>query len=515
DQFEQHIRPDVHLNIYIYYGPDRSKDPAFLSKQDVVLTTYNILASDYGSRGLLHRLKWLRVVLDEGHTIRNPNAQQTKAALNLEAQRRWILTGTPIQNSLKDLWSLLSFLKLKPFTDREWWHRTIQRPVMLGEQGGLRRLQSLIKNITLRRTKTSKIKGKPVLELPERKVFIQHVTLTEEERKIYRSVKNEGKAAISRYFNEGTVLAHYADVLGVLLRLRQLCCHPHLCTNTSSSSCQIGDSTPEELREKLVNKMKLVLSSGSDEECAICLDSLNLPVITHCAHVFCKPCICEVIQSEQPNAKCPLCRNELRVEHLVEYPLEESESSIEKGDREWISSSKINALMHALIDLRKQNPAVKCLIVSQFTTFLSLIETPLKESGFVFTRLNGSMTQKKRVQAIQSFQDSHTGSPTIMLLSLKAGGVGLNLTAASRVFLMDPAWNPAAEDQCFDRCHRLGQKQDVVITKFIVKNSVEENMLKIQNKKRELAAGAFASKKLTASEVKQTKINEIKTLIDL
>ncbi|XP_065267489.1 helicase-like transcription factor [Emys orbicularis] len=518
DQFEQHIRPDVHLNIYVYYGPDRSKDPSFLSKQDIVLTTYNILASDYGSRGdsLLHRLKWLRVVLDEGHTIRNPNAQQTKAALNLEAQRRWILTGTPIQNSLKDLWSLLSFLKLKPFTDREWWHRTIQRPVMLGEQGGLRRLQSLIKNITLRRTKTSKIKGKPVLELPERKVFIQHVTLTEEERKIYQSVKNEGKAAISRYFNEGTVLAHYADVLGVLLRLRQLCCHPHLCTNTSSSSCQIGDSTPEELREKLVNKMKLVLSSGSDEECAICLDSLNLPVITHCAHVFCKPCICEVIQSEQPNAKCPLCRNELRVEHLVECPPEESDSSIEKkGDREWISSSKINALMHALIDLRKQNPAVKCLIVSQFTTFLSLIETPLKESGFVFTRLNGSMAQKKRVQAIQSFQDRQTGSPTIMLLSLKAGGVGLNLTAASRVFLMDPAWNPAAEDQCFDRCHRLGQKQDVIITKFIVKDSVEENMLEIQNKKRELAAGAFAAKKLTVSEVKQTKINEIKTLIDL
>uniref|UniRef100_A0A8C0J612 Helicase like transcription factor n=1 Tax=Chelonoidis abingdonii TaxID=106734 RepID=A0A8C0J612_CHEAB len=516
DQFEQHIRPDVHLNIYVYYGPDRSKDPAFLSKQDIILTTYNILASDYGvSDSVLHRLKWLRVVLDEGHTIRNPNAQQTKAALNLEAQRRWILTGTPIQNSLKDLWSLLSFLKLKPFTDREWWHRTIQRPVMLGEQGALRRLQALIKNITLRRTKTSKIKGKPVLELPERKIFIQHVTLTEEERKIYQSVKNEGKAAISRYFNEGTVLAHYADVLGVVLRLRQLCCHPHLCTNTSSSSCQIGD-TPEELREKLVNKMKLILSSGSDEECAICLDSLNLPVITHCAHVFCKPCICEVIQSEQPNAKCPLCRNELRVEHLVECPPEESDSSIEKkGDREWISSSKINALMHALIDLRKQNPAVKCLIVSQFTTFLSLIETPLKESGFVFTRLNGSMAQKKRVQAIQSFQDSQTGSPTIMLLSLKAGGVGLNLTAASRVFLMDPAWNPAAEDQCFDRCHRLGQKQDVVITKFIVKNSVEENMLKIQKKKRELAAGAFAAKKLTVSEVKQTKINEIKSLIDL
>ncbi|NXN30303.1 HLTF factor, partial [Nycticryphes semicollaris] len=519
DQFEQHIHQDFHVNIYVYYGPDRSKDPSVLSEQDIVLTTYNILATDYGVRGdsPLHKVKWLRIVLDEGHTIRNPNAQQTKAALNLEGHRRWILTGTPIQNSVKDLWSLISFLKLKPFTDREWWHRTIQRPVTMGSPGGLGRLQSLIRSITLRRTKTSKVKGKPVLELPERKVLIQYVTLTEEERQIYRSVKKEGKAAISRFFSEGTVLAHYADVLGVLLRLRQLCCHPRLCINTSSSSFSADNKTPEELHETLVNKMKLVLSSGSDEECAVCLESLTHPVITRCAHVFCKPCIFEVIRSEQPNAKCPLCRNELRVEQLVECPLEEEidSSTGNKSDQEWISSSKVDALMHALIELRRNNPTAKCLVVSQFTSFLSLIENPLKESGFAFTRLDGSMAQKKRVEAIQCFQSSQAGSPTVMLLSLKAGGVGLNLTAASRVFLMDPAWNPAAEDQCFDRCHRLGQKHNVVITKFIVKDSVEENMLKIQNKKRELAAGAFATKRPSASEAKQTKINEIKALIDL
>uniref|UniRef100_A0A8C4JM00 Helicase like transcription factor n=1 Tax=Dromaius novaehollandiae TaxID=8790 RepID=A0A8C4JM00_DRONO len=518
DQFEQHTSQDFHLNIYIYYGSDRNKDPAILSEQDVVLTTYNVLATDYGIRddSPLHKIKWLRIVLDEAHTIRNPNAQQTKAVLSLEAHRRWVLTGTPIQNSVKDLWSLISFLKLKPFTDREWWHRTIQRPVTMGTPGGLRRLQSLIKSITLRRTKISKVKGKPILELPERKVLIQHVTLAEEERQIYQSVKKEGKVAINRFFNEGTVLAHYADILGVLLRLRQLCCHPHLCTNTSSSF-SVGSNTPEELRQMLVNKMKLVLSSGSDEECAVCLESLTLPVITHCAHVFCKPCIYEVIRSEQPNASCPLCRSELRVEHLVECSLEEelNSSNGKKGGQEWISSSKINALMHALIELRKENPTIKCLVVSQFTTFLSLIENALKKSGFVFTRLDGSMAQKKRVEAIQCFQSSQAGSPTVMLLSLKAGGVGLNLTAASRVFLMDPAWNPAAEDQCFDRCHRLGQKYNVIITKFIVKDSVEENMLKIQNKKRELAAGAFATKKPSASEIKQTKINEIKALIDL
>uniref|UniRef100_A0A8C4V0U1 Helicase like transcription factor n=1 Tax=Falco tinnunculus TaxID=100819 RepID=A0A8C4V0U1_FALTI len=518
DQFEQHIHQDFHVNIYVHYGSDRSKDPSVLSEQDIVLTTYNTLATDYGIRGdsPLHKVKWLRIVLDEGHTIRNPNAQQTKAALNLEAHRRWVLTGTPIQNSVKDLWSLISFLKLKPFTDREWWHRTIQRPVTMGAPGGLGRLQSLIRSITLRRTKTTKVKGKPILELPERRVLIQYVTLTEEERQIYQSVKKEGKAAISGFFSEGTVLTHYADILGVLLRLRQLCCHPRLCINTSSSF-SADNKIPEELHETLVRKMKLVLSSGSDEECAVCLESLTLPVITQCAHVFCKPCIFEVIRREQPNAKCPFCRNELRVEHLVECPLEEEidSSNRKKLDQEWISSSKINALMHALIELRRDNPTAKCLVVSQFTTFLSLMENPLKESGFAFTRLDGSMAQKKRVEAIRCFQSSQAGSPTVMLLSLKAGGVGLNLTAASRVFLMDPAWNPAAEDQCFDRCHRLGQKHNVVITKFIVKNSVEENMLKIQNKKRELAAGAFATKKPSATEVKQTKINEIKALIDL
>ncbi|XP_072263993.1 helicase-like transcription factor isoform X2 [Pyxicephalus adspersus] len=512
DQFEQHVKADAKLNIYIYYGAERNKNPDFLSKQDVVLTTYNVLTHDYGNESPLHKIRWLRVVLDEGHIIRNPNAQQTKAVHSLDSERQWVLTGTPIQNSLKDLWSILSFLKLKPFTDREWWHRTIQRPVSMGDQGGLRRLQALIKNITLRRTKTTKVNGKPVLQLPERKVYIQHIKLSPEERQIYETMQNEGKNIIGRYFNEGTVLTHYADVLAVLVRLRQLCCHPHL-VPTSLSGSLSGSSTPDELREKLVNKIKLVLISGSDEECSICLDSLNMPVITRCAHVFCKECICQVIYRKQPNAKCPMCRGEVRLEHLLECPEEESDMS--DHEQKWISSSKINALMHALTEQRNKDPRVKSIIVSQFTTFLSLIETALRESGFTFTRLDGSMNQKKRTEAIQSFQRSHNDSPTIMLLSLKAGGVGLNLTAASRVYLMDPAWNPAAEEQCFDRCHRLGQTKEVIITKFVVKNSVEENMLKIHNKKRELAAGAFEGNKQTSSEIKQARINEIRTLVDL
>ncbi|XP_028614158.1 helicase-like transcription factor isoform X2 [Grammomys surdaster] len=520
DQFGQHINSEVELNIYVYYGPDRIRDSAWLSTQDIILTTYNILIHEYelslqtkDDDNPLYGIKWLRVMLDDGHAIRSPNAHQTRAVLALEAEKRWILTGTPIHNSLRDMWALMAFLKLQPFINREWWNRIIQRPVTRGDEEGLRYLQSLIKSTTLRRTMTSKIKGKPVLEFPGKKVFIQHVTLSEEERKVYQTVKNEGKATIERYFSDGTVFAHYADVVGLLLRLRQICCHTHLLTEGLSSSDPSRSDTPEELRKMLIEKMKLILRSGSDEECAICLDSLKLPVITHCAHVFCRPCICQVIQCEQPHARCPLCRTKIHGDNLLECPPEELAcDSDKKSNMEWSSSSKINALIHALIELRTENPNIKCLVVSQFASFLTLIERALEASGFLFVRLDGSTIQNKIAES-NRFKATEPGSPNIMLLSLKAGELGLHLSTASRVFLMDPAWNPAAEDQYFERGHQLGQTQEIIITKFIVKDSVEENMLKIQNAKREL--GAFGMKKINSSELKQAKINEIKTLIDL
>ncbi|KAJ8357138.1 hypothetical protein SKAU_G00199320 [Synaphobranchus kaupii] len=516
DQFEQHVRADVELSVYLYYGAERNREVKFLTQQNVVLTTYNVLSADYGGKKCspLHEVKWLRVVLDEGHIVRNPNALQSKAVLNLTAERRWILSGTPIQNSLKDLWMLISFLKMKPFDVKEWWTRVIERPVTLGDGKGLSDLQTLIKGITLRRTKTSKVAGRAVVQLPERTVFVQKVTMSEQERRDYETVKKEGRDVIGRYVTEGTVLTNYADVLVILVRLRQFCCHPHLLGSLLSVGGSTADmSTPSELRERLINKITLVLSSGSDEECAVCLESLRQPVITYCAHVYCKPCICEVIRSEQANAKCPLCRAQIRTEELVEYPGEDAESASTESKDAWKSSSKVDALMSNLLRLRQEDPNIKSLVVSQFTKFLSVLEVPLREQGFSFTRLDGSMSQRCRAKAIKVFQDTAQGCPTIMLLSLKAGGVGLNLTAASRVFLMDPAWNPAAEDQCVDRCHRLGQKKDVVITKFIVKDSVEENMVKIQKRKQELVEKAFGGK--NAQDRKQSRIEEIRALMEL
>ncbi|KAL0983800.1 hypothetical protein UPYG_G00132950 [Umbra pygmaea] len=511
DQLEQHVRPDVRLNVHLYYGPERNRDANFLSSQHLVLTTYNVLAADYsGSASPLHAVRWLRVVLDEGHVIRNPNAQQSKAVLDLNSQRRWILSGTPIQNSLKDLWMLVAFLRLKPFDVREWWNRVIQRPVTVGDRTGLGNLQALVKSITLRRTKTSHIGGRPLVSLPQRSINIEEVELSQREREEYELARTEGRNTIGRYIVEGSVLRNYADVLCILVRLRQFCCHPDLLGKTNPHAGTIS-LTPAALKDRLMDKLRLVLGSGSDEECAVCLDSVRLPVITHCAHVYCRSCIAEVIRTEQEQARCPLCRGQIKASELVEFSQDEQEPESNMSEN-WRSSSKLEALMSNLLRLRDEDSSIKSLVVSQFTRFLSLLEVPLREEGFRFVRLDGTLSQKRRAQVIQEFQSESPDSPLIMLLSLKAGGVGLNLTAASRVFLMDPAWNPAAEDQCVDRCHRLGQKKDVIITKFIVKDSVEENMVKIQRQKQDLVEKAFGT---NTSKRKTSRIEEIQALMDL
>ncbi|XP_041668847.1 helicase-like transcription factor [Cheilinus undulatus] len=510
DQFEQHVRSNVKLNVYLYYGSERNRSKKFLSSQDVVITTYNILSSDFGNKSPLHGINWLRIVLDEGHIIRNPNAQMSKAVLDLKAQRRWILSGTPIQNSVKDLWMLLAFLRLKPFNVREWWNRVIQRPVTQGDRAGLQNLQTLVKCITLRRTKSSVVNGRPLVSLPEKTVCVEQVELSQSEREEYELARREGQNTIRRYVAEGTILRNYADVLVILMRLRQYCCHPDLLAKISSDLA--ASATPAELRERLIQKLRLVLASGSDEECSVCLDSVRLPVITHCAHVYCRPCIAQVISTEKETARCPLCRSEIKTNELVEFPQEELEEEKSVSSEKWRTSSKVQALMGNLLRLRCEDSSIKCLVVSQFTRFLTILETPLREHGFSFVRLDGSLSQKKRTQVIQEFQSSAADGPSIMLLSLKAGGVGLNLTAASHVFLMDPAWNPASEEQCIDRCHRLGQNRKVVITKFIVKDSVEERMVKIQRQKQDLVEKAFGS---SNTDRKTSRINDIKALMEL
>lgn len=138
--------------------------------------------------------------------------------------------------------------------------------------------------------------------------------------------------------------------------------------------------------------------------------------------------------------------------------------------------------MKHLRALRKENPRMKSVVFSQFTSFMTLIEPALDKANMQFLRLDGSMAQKARAAVLNEFRD--TKKFTVLLISLKAGGVGLNLTTAKRVFMMDPWWSFAVEAQAIDRVHRMGQEDEVRVYRFIVKDSVEERMLKVQERKK-------------------------------
>lgn len=140
-QLEEHTIPGG-LGVHLYHGSERIKDPKLLSKFDIVLTTYNILATEGASESsTLQKVKWLRIILDEAHLVKSPTAQQTKAAVALKSERRWAVTGTPIQNTARDLFSLMQFLRLEPLDDSSFWRRTVERPLMSGHPSGLARLQ--------------------------------------------------------------------------------------------------------------------------------------------------------------------------------------------------------------------------------------------------------------------------------------------------------------------------------------------------------------------------------------
>jgi len=144
---------------------------------------------------------------------------------------------------------------------------------------------------------------------------------------------------------------------------------------------------------------------------------------------------------------------------------------------------------------------------------LILLEEPLKAAGFKILRLDGSMNAKRRAQTIQEFGLLTPDGPTVLLASLKASGVGINLTAASRVYLLEPWWNPAVEEQAMDRVHRIGQKEDVKIVRMIAQNSIEERILELQEKKKKLAREAFSRK--GPKDRRDVGVDDLRTLMSL
>lgn len=357
------------LTTAIYHGAKRKLS----KKPDVLLTTYAILRIDAEK---LAKQKWDVVVLDEAQAIKNPSSQVAKAAYRINAKFRVALSGTPVENRLEELWSLLHYCNPGLLGARADFANRYGKPIARGEDGAAARLRKKIRPFVLRR-----IKRDVAPELPPRTDAVLHIELDESERGVYDAVRAATrKDIVERLSSGGSVLA----ALEALLRLRQAACHPAL------------------------------------------------------------------------------------------IPGQEADTS-----------AKVRALTNALETAAADGH--KALVFSQWTSMLDLIEPHLKRVNVDFIRLDGATTNRKAV--VNGFQSEE--GPPVLLASLKAGGTGLNLTAADHVFLVDPWWNPAAEDQAADRAHRIGQERPVMVYRMVTRDTVEERILALQETKRSLADAAL------------------------
>ncbi|CAO2814655.1 unnamed protein product [Amaranthus hypochondriacus] len=521
-EIETHAQPGS-LSVYVHYGPDRLKDAKLLAQNDVVLTTYGVLSSDFSNEnsegcGALYSIRWLRVVLDEAHTIKSTKSQVSVAAAALIADYRWCLTGTPIQNRLEDIYSLLRFLKVEPWGNWAWWNKLVQKPYEEGDERGLKLVHAILRPIMLRRTKHSVDRdGRPILVLPPANIQVVYCEMTEAEKDFYEALFKRSKVKFDRFVEQGRVLHNYASILELLLRLRQCCDHPFLVMSRGDTQdyadldklakrfLKGGNGVAEDEEKDLpsrayVQEVVEELKKGEQGECPICLEAFEDAVLTPCAHRLCRECLLASWRNAA-SGLCPVCRKLVSKQDLITAPTDSRfQIDVEKN---WVESTKVSALLSELESLRLSGS--KSIVFSQWTGFLDLLEIPLTRSNISFLRLDGTLNQQQRERVLKKF--SEDSNVMVLLMSLKAGGVGINLTAASNAFVLDPWWNPAVEEQAVMRIHRIGQTKAVTIKRFIIKGTVEERMEAVQARKQRMIAGA-----LTDQEVRSARLEELKML---
>ncbi|MDL2060176.1 DEAD/DEAH box helicase [Mesosutterella sp. AGMB02718] len=353
---------------------------------DVLLTTYGLLASE---SDLFAGRAWRTAVLDEAHMIRNRGTKTAQAAQRLDAAFRLILTGTPVQNNLSEIWSLFEFINPGLLGSFEAFTGRFITPIEVRHEPGARQtLRQIISPFVLRRTKASVLE-----ELPQKTEITLPVELSEAERALYEKIRSE--ALIRAEEKETSTI----DLLATLMKLRQAACSPKL----------IDPSLP--------------------------------------------------FESSKEEAFMGLVRNLIAAGH-------------------------------------------RALVFSQFTSHLALIRQALDKAGIPYLYMDGAVRASERAALAEEFQK---GGTPLFLISLKAGGTGLNLTAADYVIHLDPWWNPSVEDQASDRAYRIGQTMPVTIYRLIARGTVEERILELHRTKKQLSdallEGTDAPKSLSREDI--------------
>ncbi|ROT43216.1 nucleotide exicision repair protein [Sodiomyces alkalinus F11] len=503
---------DGTLKTFVFHGTN-SKTKSMTLKQlkefDVIIMSYNSLESMYRKqekgfqrkdglyreKSLIHQIHFHRVILDEAHCIKTRTTMTAKACFALNASYRWCLTGTPLQNRIGEFFSLLRFLNVKPFasyfckqcpcSSLEWsldhdsrctvcshagmqhvsvFNQELLNPIQrFGNLGpgaeAFRKLRLLTDRIMLRRLKKDHTNA---MELPVKEIRVHRQFFGEVENDLANSIMTNSKRKFETYVSQGVLLNNYANIFGLIMQMRQIADHPDLILKKNAQGGQ----------NVLV--------------CCICDEPAEDAVRSRCKHDFCRACVKGyVFSTEEPG--CPQCHIPLSID-LEQPEMDQDEVLVKKSSiinrinmAKWTSSSKIELLVREIHLLRSPRASHKSIIFSQFTSMLQLVEWRLRRAGVTTVMLDGTMSPAQRQASIDHFMKNT--NVECFLVSLKAGGVALNLTEASRVFIVDPWWNPAAEWQSADRCHRIGQTRPCIIARLCIEDSVESRMVLIQEKK--------------------------------
>ena len=359
---------------------------AGLGSGDLLALTYGLLVSECDA---LAGRDWASVCLDEAHTIKNRDTKSSAAAMRLKSACRIILTGTPIQNHLGELWNLMQFINPGLLGSYEHFSERFIAPIGAGKQEAQAQLKRLIAPFLLRRTKQEVAR-----ELPDKEDITLPVSLSEEELSVYEAIRRQAKSELE---SSSTV---NVNTLAMITKLREAAC--------SASLVEKGIDIPSSKLSLMVDKLQQIVEQGN-----------------------------------------------------------------------------------------------RVLVFSQFTSFLEMARKEMENAGITdYFYLNGSTPVCERQKMVASFQ---AGEKRVFLISLKAGGLGLNLTGANYVFHLDPWWNPAIEQQATDRAYRIGQKQKVSVYHLISEHTIEEKILRLHQSKRSIAdallQGSDTSHKLTAKEL--------------
>jgi superfamily II DNA or RNA helicase len=373
-------------------GGDRQGQLDSLGPYDLLICSYGLLQQEQVAE-MLANIRFQTVILDEAQAIKNTATRRSQGAMNLQGDFRIIMTGTPLENHLGELWNLFRFINPGLLGSQEQFNKRFAGPIERDRSSAARQqLKKLIQPFILRRTKTQVLQ-----ELPPRTEIPVYVELSPDEMAFYEAIRRESLNALAS--TDGPPGQKHLQILAAITKLRRSCCN-----------------------SRLANA------------------EISLP------------------------------------------------------------SSKLAAFGEIVEELLDNKH--KALVFSQFVDHLQIIKDYVEQRGIAYQYLDGSTPAKERQQRVDAFQ---RGDGELFLISLKAGGVGLNLTAADYVIHMDPWWNPAVEDQASDRAHRMGQQRPVTIYRMIAKQTIEEKIVALHSHKRDLADslldGADVSGRMSADDL--------------